>query len=115
MAKHKYDGTWRYFENPAGGDDVFTQGKDMKLKIPKEDGVVDKNQSSHDGKEISGDATNNGVTLTRGGSNPRKFYGVTVFEVTLRSGDIFAVIKGKFVDSGGGATQVQGDWIITKP
>ena len=112
MAKHKYDGMWRYFENPDGGDDEFTRGGDMKLTIPREDGVVDEANSNHNGQRVSGNATNNSVSLRRG---RRTFNGRTVFEVPLSSGDVFVVIRGRFIEQVDGITQIQGDWIITKP
>lgn len=117
MAKHKYDGKWRYFENPDGGDDVFTQGREMKLTIPAEDGIVDKANSSHNGEEVSGNARKNGVTLSRKRTgNTRTLHGTTMFEVPLSSGDVFVVIMGRFIDDGLELkTQMQGDWIITKP
>lgn len=118
MANHKYHGTWRYFENPDGGADVFTQGKNMELAIPA-DGKVDAGGSSHNGEKVSGDARKNGVTLfrTRVG-NTRTLHGVTMFEVPLSSGDVCAVIAGRFRDDGtklAPAAQKEGDWVIVKP
>lgn len=122
MPRHKYDGTWRYFENPQGGPDVYTQGENMELSIPAEDGVVNEASSSHNGERVSGNARNSGVTLFRRRTgNTRTFHGVTMIEVPLSSGGVFAVIKGTFTDAGGKdkdaneVTQNQGDWIITKP
>jgi hypothetical protein len=123
MAKHKYDGNWKYFENPKGGDDKFAQGKPMKLTIPREDGKVDRGSSNHDNKEVSGVARDDGITLFRHETgNRRTFHGTTMFEVPLKSGDVFAVIKGTYIDDEEKkkdgeveTTQIQGDWIITKP
>lgn len=119
MAKHKYDGTWRYFENPDGGEDKFSRREDMILAIPTENGDVDKAHSSHNGEEISGKARNNGVTLSRQGTgNTRTLNGVTMFEIPLGSGQVFAVIKGRYRDDPkdrAPLTQNEGDWVITKP
>ena len=115
MANHKYHGDWRYFENPDGGNDVFTQDDTMKLRIP-ENGNVDPNTSSHKGNKVSGKARNNGVSLSRIGSgNTRTLEGMTMFEIPLSSGDVMAVISGRFRDVGRDLVQQEGDWVIVKP
>ena len=122
MTKHKYDGTWNYFEMSDGSSaTVPARRDDLILAIPHEEGgEVDETHSSQAGFPVDGNATNNGLNLTRTEpGNKRTLKGKTVFEKTCDDGVLHVVIVGRFKDAAtngpGLAAQNEGTWVVSKP
>jgi hypothetical protein len=119
MAKHKYDGTWNYFEMSDSTLSVPARRDDLILAIPHEEGEVDETNSSQAGFPVDGNATNNGLSLTRTErNNKRTLKGKTVFE-KMCDGVLHVVIVGRFKDedtNGPALTaQNEGTWVVSKP
>lgn len=114
MARHEFDGRWRYFEKPNGSNSA-TRGDDLILDIPDEGGAVQSRGSSHAGFPLSGHARADSIELTRTErGNIRTLNGTR--QLRLRVGNtLFLVIAGTYDDSDSRKLQKDGDWVITKP
>ena len=116
MPKHKFDGSWNYFEMPDTTLGLPADGDDLILVIPEEDGNVDVERSRHGPHRVDGQAFNRRVELTRlETGNTRKLHGRVIMEFMV--GEVrHIVIAGRFKDEDErGLTQNEGTWIVTKP
>lgn len=114
MPQHRFHGYWSYFEMPDGAS-VPTAGRRMFLAIPNENGLVDEDNSRHEGHPVDGEVSNTRADLERKQTgNLRKLTGTVVFD--QRCGEeAHIVIVGTFKDEDTKLDQNEGTWIITKP